>query len=78
MSQYFECPKCKSSDWGGKITGGDLEQEYDCAYREYECECGFSWREVFVFSQNETIEDCKLLDDKGNIIEGSGEWVECK
>lgn len=69
MSQYYECPKCGSSDFGNKILGGDLDQDGDTIWKIYDCECGFSWQEVYEFIGNETTDgSCESLDDEGNII----------
>ena len=69
MIQYYECPKCGCEDFGDKILGGDLEQDHDTIWKEYECECGFSWQEIYVFSHNETTDgSCEKLDNGGRII----------
>jgi len=69
MSQYYKCPKCGSDDFGNGITGGDLEQDDGFVWKYYECDCGFSWQEVYQFLHNETTDgECNELDDKGNEI----------
>lgn len=68
MSQYYECPKCGNGDFGDTISGGDMEMDGDWIWKEYTCKCGFEWREVYTFEKNETLDDCRELDDKGDVI----------
>lgn len=64
MQKQFEfvvCPKCKSEN----ITADTMEHDSDSAWRVVTCDdCGFSWREVFVFSHNED-KDCNMINENG-------------
>ena len=67
MSEWLACPKCKSEN---DMDVDMLERDFDEAYCDVRCKCGFSWREVFSFSHNETVEDVgRLLDDNGNVVD---------
>ena len=68
MSEYLKCPKCESDDFFGKIAPDDWEYGDGECWRELECDCGFSWREVYRFSRNETVGTMEKLDDKGDVI----------
>lgn len=69
MSVWFEflrCPKCGSDD----ISSEQPEREEGVVWYHTACmDCGFSWVEVYEFTQNED-GDCNILNEKGDVIDG--------
>lgn len=72
--QYYECPKCGKDDFIDGIIVGEWENDGDNVWRAYSCECGFEWRDVYTFSQNETADEkCDILDEHGDPIKETPE-----
>ena len=53
------CPKCGKERIMGEYANWDGNEIWRTVYCQ---DCGFKWNEIYTFSHNEDVNNCKKLD----------------